>query len=179
MLFLRKPVMPISRGAKRIRILAHMILGGMILAGCAANTRSGAGPTSVAVWDPEALGLMSAAQKAMGKVMAGRILDLISRSPGYEVVEREDLIKILEEQHLGSSSLIDDQTRLQLGRIIGCRQMVFGAYQVIGNVMRLDIRNVDVSTGKILKTAAGTVPADDLNGWLEAAAQAATDMLRP
>ena len=122
---------------------------------------------------------MSATQKAMAEILASRILDKFSQSPRFEVVERESLLKVLEEQHLGSSELADDQTRLKLGRIIGCRQMVFGAYQVIGNMMRLDIRAVDVSSSKVLKTAVGTASADAVNNWLVAAEQAAEELIGP
>jgi curli biogenesis system outer membrane secretion channel CsgG len=120
---------------------------------------------------------MTTAQAAMGEILAARIVDRFSQSPQYEVVERENLLKILEEQHLGSSELADDQTRLRLGRIIGCRQMVFGAYQVIGHTMRLDIRTVDVSSGKVLRTATGTVSAEAVGNWLAAADQAAEELI--
>jgi len=168
--------MPIR--AKRISIIAGiLVIAGMALWACVTTGGTGAGPISVAVWNPEAIGPVSATQTAMGEILAARILDRFSQSPHYEVVERESLLKVLEEQHLGSSELADDQTRLRLGRIIGCRQMVFGAYQVIGNLMRLDIRVVDVSSGKVLKTAVGTAPADSVNNWLEAADQAAAELM--
>lgn len=166
---------------KRISILAAgiLVIAGMALCACATTSGTGAGPISVAVWNPEAIGPMSATQTAMGEILAARILDRFSQSPNYEVVERESLLKVLEEQQLGSSELADDQTRLKLGRIIGCRQMVFGAYQVIGSMMRLDIRAVDVSSGKVLKTAVGTAPSDAVNNWLAAADQAARELVSP
>jgi curli biogenesis system outer membrane secretion channel CsgG len=157
--------------------VAILVIAGMALCGCATTGRDGGGPISVAVWNPEAIGPMTVAQKAMGEILAARILDQYSQSARYEVVERESLLKVLEEQQIGSSELADDQTRLKLGRIIGCRQMVFGAYQVIGKLVRLDIRSVDVSSGKVLKTAVGTVPAEAINNWLEAADQAARELV--
>ncbi len=153
-------------------------MAAMALCACATTDGNGAGPISVAVWNPEAIGPMTATQTAMGEILAARILDQYSQSTRYEVVERESLLKVLEEQHLGSSGLADDQTRLKLGRIIGCRQMIFGAYQVIGNVMRLDIRSVDVSSGKVLKSGVGIAPADAVNNWLDAADQAAHELIK-
>ncbi len=170
--------MPIR--AKRISLLAGiLVIAGMALCACVTTGGTSTGPISVAVWNPEAIGPMTAAQAAMGEILAARILDQFSRFPKYEVVERESLLKVLEEQQLGSSELADDQTRLKLGRIIGCRQMVFGAYQVIGSMMRLDIRAVDVSSGKVLKTAVGSAPAEAVNNWLESADQAARELIKP
>jgi curli biogenesis system outer membrane secretion channel CsgG len=67
---------------------------------------------------------------------------------------------------------------LRLGRIIGAEQMVFGAFQMVGAVQRVDLRLVDVSTGRILRTASGTAGAADLNGWLQATDQAAAELLK-
>ena len=155
-----------------------LLLAALMLSACAASTsESAAGPVTLAAWDPEPLGPMNASQEAMGKILAARIIDRFSQSPRYEVVERENLLRVLEEQHLGSSALADEQTRLRLGRIIGCRQMVFGAYQVIGETMRLDIRLVEVSSAKVLKTAVGTAPAAGVSQWMAAADQAAADLI--
>ncbi|MFZ1987296.1 MAG: hypothetical protein WAU91_22995, partial [Desulfatitalea sp.] len=85
----------------------------------------------------------------------------------------------IEELHLGSSDLADPETRLRLGRIIGAQQMIFGAFQVIGKQLRLDLRRVDVASGKILKTASGTATAADLNEWLRAADEAAAALMMP
>ena len=171
--------MPIRPKRNTLLFIGALLMTGITLCACATTGGDSGGPISVAVWNPEAFGPMTATQKAMGEILAARILDQYSQSARYEVVERESLLKVLEEQHLGSSELADDQTRLKLGRIIGCRQMIFGAYQVIGNVMRLDIRSVDVSSGKVLKTAVGTMPADAVNSWLDAADQAARGLMRP
>jgi hypothetical protein len=160
-------------------LFAAMLLSGMVLSACVTAGGRQAGPVSLAVWDPEALGPMTASQEAMAQILAGKISDRFSQSPQYEIVERENLLKILDEQNLGSSGLADDQTRLRLGRIIGCRRMVFGAYQVIGDRMRLDLRLVDVSSAKVLRTAVGTASAGAVSSWMDAADQAAAELIRP
>lgn len=162
-----------------VPVLVIPALAVLMLVACATPVRDNSGPVTVAVWNPEAIGPMSVAQAAMADVLAAKILDPYSQSAGYAVVERESLLNVLQEQHLGSSQLADEQTRLKLGRILGCRQMVFGGYQVIGSLMRLDLRSVDVSSGKILKTAMATAPVGSLNQWMEAAEQAARDLISP
>jgi hypothetical protein len=55
--------------------------------------------------------------------------------------------------------------------------MVFGGYFVLGDMMRLDLRLVEVETGSIVKAAQKTTSAGDLNGWLRVAQQAAEELI--
>jgi len=55
--------------------------------------------------------------------------------------------------------------------------MVFGGYFVLGDMMRLDLRLVEVETGSIVKAAQKTTSAGDLNGWLRVARQAAEELI--
>jgi curli biogenesis system outer membrane secretion channel CsgG len=137
------------------------------------------GPVSVAVWDFEDLSPIGHGQQAMGELLSGQVAASLDTTGAYQVVERQELLRVIEELHLGSSQLADAETRLRLGRIIGARQMVFGAFQVIGSSMRLDVRRVDVASGKVLKTANHTAASDDISAWLDAAQQAAATLILP
>jgi len=152
----------------------------MVIAACA-----GAGPPmeglkiSVAVWEPQDLSPMPHGQEGIGDFLAGRIVQRITEMQAYQAVERQELIKAMEELNIGSSELADAQAQLRLGRIIGAQQMVFGAFQVAGSSLRLDLRRVDVASGKILKTATALAKAQDIDGWLSAADHAALDLMAP
>lgn len=153
-------------------------LAGLIA--CAASGPSvGGRPVSAAVWDLEDLSSMGHGQAGMGEVLSGQIAARIGEDGNYQMVERQNLLKAIEELHLGSSDLADPETRLRLGRIIGAQQMIFGAFQVVGKQLRLDLRRVDVASGKILKTASGTAATADLNEWLRAADEAASALIAP
>lgn len=136
-------------------------------------------PETLAIWDLEDLSVAPQAQAGMGELLAGQIASRLGQTGRYKVVERQQLIKALEELHIGSSDLADSQTRLTLGRMLGARQMVFGAFQAVGPILRLDLRRVDVASGRILSTASATANIQDISGWLQAADQAASDLIRP
>ncbi len=72
---------------------------------------------------------------------------------------------------------MDEATRLKIGRIMGARFMVFGGYFVHGEMMRLDLRLVEVETGRIVKASQKTTSASDLNKWLGIAQEAAQDLM--
>jgi len=135
-------------------------------------------PVSVAIWDLQALGPMDATQAAMGELLGGQITERFEQASGYLPVERSRLLSVMEELNIGSSDLAASQTRLRLGRLVGARQMVFGAYQVVAEIMRIDIRLVDVASGRILKAGVGTAAADSPGQWLGAADQAADELFR-
>lgn len=70
------------------------------------------------------------------------------------VVERRELLKILQEQKLGASALASKEGRLQLGKIAGAQTLVFGSFAAIGDTLQLSARIVDVESGVVLKSAA-------------------------
>ena len=133
--------------------------------------------SAVAVWDLANLNPAEAIGPDMGELLAAIVLETLKESGAFQVVERERLILALEELNLSSSSLVDESTRLKIGRIVGARFMVFGGYFVLGGMMRLDLRLVEVETGSIVKAAQKTTSAGDLNGWLRVARQAAEELI--
>jgi len=132
---------------------------------------------AVAVWDLENLSPMNVPQPDLGELLSAAVIQTLKEEAAWTVVERERLLLALEELGLGTASLADEATRLRLGRLVGARLMVFGGYQVIQHEMRLDLRLVEVETGKILKAAEKTTSAGNLSGWLEAARDTTAELL--
>lgn len=151
----------------------------IILWGCAATAPQPAQtpdkkPT-VAIWDLENLSPTGTSQPDLGNMLSAKVIETFQQG-GYPTIEREKLELALKELNLGSSSLADSSTRLRIGKIAGAKRMVFGAYQFISNQMRLDLRMVDVETGRIVKTAEKTTAAGGITGWLKAAEAAASEL---
>jgi curli biogenesis system outer membrane secretion channel CsgG len=132
---------------------------------------------SIAVWDIDDLSPTASAQPHIGDLLSGQVIETLQKRGDYDIVERERLLLALEELHLGTTLLVDESTRLKLGKLVGARFMVFGGYQIIGNNMRLDLRLVEVETGKVLKAVQKTTSAADLSGWIDTARKAAEDLL--
>ena len=153
-----------------------------LLCGCAAVPVAPTAASSdkkqvIAVWDLEDLSPSGIAQMDLGYLLSARIMETVQQMDGYTVVEREKLEIALRELNLGSSSLADESTQLRIGRIAGARLMIFGAYQVVADQMRLDLRIVEVETGRIIKTAEKSAGGGDISGWLKAAEAAAKELI--
>jgi hypothetical protein len=54
--------------------------------------------------------------------------------------------------------------------------MVFGGYLTVGNRVRMDLRLVDVETGKVLRTASRSGPARGIESLLDLCGKAADDL---
>ncbi len=126
----------------------------------------------MAVWDLEDLSPALGARPDLGQVLSGEIIQTLQARRDITVVERDRLIAVMEELRLGSSELADEETRLRVGRMLGAREMVFGGYMVVGSAMRIDLRRVDVETGRVMGAVKKTAGSSDFAGWLDAARQA-------
>ncbi len=164
----------------------HLLLGICVLlvSGCTAPRQSPVskparppGPRSVAVWDMENMSPDRPLAMGWGELLSGGIIQVFQESGDYAVVEREKLLRVLEELQLGSSVLADDETRLRLGRLVGAQRMVFGGYLVMGEMMRLDLRLVEVETGAVVNATHRTLSAADPASGLNAAKEAARELI--
>lgn len=159
------------------RIFSKIILATFLLAlGCVTSPPPQEKGLTLAVWDLDDLSPVSNGRPHLGELLASQVIEGLKKKGQYTIVERERLLLVLEEQRLGTTSLVDESTRLKLGRLLGARRMIFGGYQVIGDQMRLDLRLLDVESGKVLKAVQKTVAAVDWPGWLEAAKKAAEEL---
>ena len=150
-----------------------------LLGGCASTgTPPGGQPgnTVVAVWDLDNLSPQPTAIPDLGEIMAARVIEVFKSSPAITVVERERLRLALEELNLGTSEVVDESTRLRLGRLVQAQQMVFGSYMVVEDVVRIDLRLVDVQTGVITRAAQKMAASGDLDSWFTVAEELAREI---
>ena len=159
------------------RLIGLSILLLTFFSGCTSAACLDQQTSAVAVWDLENLNPDEAIGTDMGELLAAKVIETLNESSTFQVVERERLILALEELTRGSAFMVDESTRLKIGRIVGARFMVFGGYFVLGGMIRLDLRLVEVETGRVVKAAQKTTSAGDLSGWLKAARQAAEELI--
>jgi len=130
------------------------------------------GTGAVAVWDVENLMPEVPANSDMVELLSIQVIEALKES-NHTVVERERLALALQELKLGSSVLVDEATRLRIGKIVGAKYLVFGVFMVFGGTMRLDLRLVETETGAILKAVEKTTESMDPLDWMREAREAA------
>ncbi len=98
-------------------------------------------------------------------------------SQDLRVVERRELLRILQEQKLGSSDLASKEGRIELGKIVGAQTMIFGGFTAIAGALSIDSRIVDVESGTVLKTATAQGSAGEARRLAEEISQRMTEGL--
>jgi len=154
------------------------VLALFFLTACVGTVQRNQTVPVVAVWNLEDSSLEGNGFSDLGEILAFRIIETLQTS-GYEVVEREKLLLALEELKLGSSKLASEKAQLRIGHLSGARWMIFGGYQVIAGQMRMDLRLVDVETGRVLNAAEKTIPTHNGIGFILKSAGEVTNTLLP
>lgn len=115
--------------------------------------------------------------RSVGSGMADMITTGLIKSGKFNVMERQELQKVFDEQKLGASGAVTPQTAAKVGQLLGVQYLVIGSVTEfgvkesklgVGNVGRvlgfgggaeaktntarvaMDVRLVDTSTGKII-----------------------------
>lgn len=125
--------------------------------------------TGIVVWDFEITSPSGNVQ--MDPFLSGKIIQNLIKEGHYDVITRDRLLLLLKELNLDTSLLVDERTRLKLGRLVGAKLMVFGeVVEMIGNRMLIHLRLVEVETAKILTTVEKyyDIAPSDLSEWLKA-----------
>jgi len=96
-----------------------------------------------------------------GAIIAEWMISSIGKTDQYDLKERVLLKKILEEQQLGLTGVLDEQTVSKIGSLYGVKGIVTGTVIKWGDIVSVTVRLIDTDTGSILKTA--DVKTNDAN----------------
>lgn len=89
-----------------------------------------------------------------GRIVAEWVVTEIKRVGTFQVQERLLLNKVLEEQNLMLSGVIDEDQAGEIGKLYGVDAIVTGSVMKVGDTISVTGRIVNVENGEILKTAA-------------------------
>ena len=87
----------------------------------------------------------------------------MSANPNIRVLERDQVQKLVDEQHLVTNGAIDKETAIKVGKLLGVRHMIMGGFMKDPHDnIRLDARAVNVETGEIEYTQRVDDKADNI-----------------
>ena len=93
--------------------------------------------------------------------LASKMINFLNGSVDLVVVERERLNFILNELELQrNGNIVDQQTAVRVGKLMGAQSVIFGNYAVINKNIDIGVRMVKVETSEVLL-------GDDVNGKLD------------
>lgn len=83
------------------------------------------------------------------KGLADMLITDLGNVQSLQIVEREKLNQVIDELKLSKSKFIDPRTAQKLGKGLAAELIMTGGYLVQGDQLRVDVRIVDVQTGKV------------------------------
>lgn len=110
--------------------------------------------------------------------------NLTSQSQGFDVLDRNHMKRILEEQKLSLSGLMDPSAIKKIGKLAGTDIIITGTITPFGDSIRVSCKAIDTQTGKVAGSARGDIAktatiADLLKLGVGGAAAPAGDLDRP
>lgn len=137
-------------GLARARRRLLVVLAAFALGSGAAASRAADGPVIAVLYvdnhtgDPSWNGI----EKGFADML---VTDLAAQ--GLTVVERARLEALIAEQKLQRSAFVDPKSAVKVGQGLGATHVVMGTLTAVSPVLRIDLRLVEVASGKVVVTA--------------------------
>jgi TolB-like protein len=96
-----------------------------------------------------------------GKYFAERLLTQLYEKKGFNIVDRSLLDKVLKEQKLGETGLIDANSAKQLGKLLGADLIGTGTYTNLGKKLDINTRLIATETGVVASADEDKIDIND------------------
>lgn len=88
--------------------------------------------------------------KDMGIIVAEWFITALVKAGRFEVIERGLIQKLLEEQKLSMSGIVDETTATKIGKFLGVKTIISGSVMKLQDVIEINARIIDVETASII-----------------------------
>jgi TolB-like protein len=105
--------------------------------------------TKIAVLDFQLQG-DSFENQDLGAIVAEWFITSMVKEGRFDVVERRLLQKIISEQKLAMTGLIDTSSATQLGKLLGVKVIISGSVMKLKNMVEINARIIDVESASII-----------------------------
>ena len=96
--------------------------------------------------------------EGIGTILSEWFITSIVKSGRFDVVERAMLQKIIAEQNLSTTGLVDESTASELGKLLGVNVIITGSILKLKDTMDINARIISVQSGSII--AAENISSD-------------------
>ena len=86
----------------------------------------------------------------MGAIVAEWFITALVKEGRFEVVERGLLKKILNEQKLVMTGVVDESTATKIGKLLGVKVIISGSVMKLENILEINARIIDVENASII-----------------------------
>ena len=97
----------------------------------------------------------------LGRYMSEELTTRLYLTGKFEVIERKLLDKIIEEQKISMSGMIDESSAVELGRVLGVDAIASGTITDLGTSVKVNARLISAESGKLFSVASVEIPKND------------------
>jgi curli biogenesis system outer membrane secretion channel CsgG len=94
----------------------------------------------------------------LGRYLAEELTTRLFRTGNFRIIERQLMKKMMEEQKLSASGLINPKTASKFGQILGVDALTTGTIADLNNSVKINARLIAVETGSVFAVASVKVP---------------------
>lgn len=95
-----------------------------------------------------------------GKYLAEELITRLFMTGKFEVIERQLLEKVLSEQNLSLTGLIDAGSAMEIGKLLGVDAIVSGTITDLGISLKVNARIISTETGLVFAVASTEIVKD-------------------
>jgi TolB-like protein len=148
------------------RIILSLLAALFVLALLPAAAHAEFKKTKIAVLDFQVQGRQND-NADMGKIVAEWFITALVQEGRFDVIERRLLEKVIEEQRIGVSGLVDEGSASKLGKVLGAKIVITGTVLEFQNVLEVNARILEVESSSIVaaenvKSSSGAARLEDL-----------------
>lgn len=103
-----------------------------------------------------------AQEKKIGLLVSELLTGELARFENFTLIERLQMDKVLEEQALSLTGLIDSKTAVEIGTLLDAQALISGSVLEAGAFFIVNARLVDVTKGNIILSETVEIQQDDL-----------------
>lgn len=96
-----------------------------------------------------------------GRFLAEELITRLYQTKKFKVIERQLLNKVVTEQKLSLTGMIDQTSAQKLGRLLGVDAIASGTVTDLGKNLRVNARLINTGTGEIFAVAAVEITKDE------------------
>lgn len=96
-----------------------------------------------------------------GRFLAEELITRLYQTRKFKVIERQLLNKVVAEQKLSLTGVIDQTSAQKLGRLLGVDAIASGTVTDLGKTMRVNARLIDTTTAEVFAVASGEIVKDE------------------
>lgn len=114
-----------------------------------------------------------------GRFVAAKLITGLYQTKKFKVIERQLLNKIITEQKLSLTGMIDPLTAQKLGKLLSVEAIAAGTVTDLGKILDVNARLINTETGEIFGVASVQIVKDETVFKLMAQGEVATNTVEP